>query len=37
MDIMKIIKEYYHNSTVEYHNAELLKTIKIVSKKMEYF
>ena len=33
MDIMKIIKEYYPNSTVEYHNTELLKTIKIVSKK----
>jgi len=33
MDIMKLIKEYYPDSTVEYHNAELLKTIKIVSKK----
>lgn len=33
MDIMKLIKEYYPGSTVEYHNAELLKTIKVVNKK----
>lgn len=33
MDIIKILKEYYPDTTVEYNGSAILKTLKIVNKK----